>query len=155
MAVRIVLLSPEYDKAVVKKSNNHFIMTVNHGLYTKPLDEAAITNLTRLGYEPCGAIFWSEEEANKFISIKYAAFREKHGFRPPLHDELVTLIKYIEIDQAIEYLNRIESELIPMGKYDISKELALALHEIECVQADPVVFARVHKILEICGNENL
>jgi hypothetical protein len=155
MAVRIVLLSPECDKAVVKKSNNHFIMTTNHGLDDKPLDEAAIENFTRLGYEPCGAVFWSEEAANKYLSIKYAACREKHGFQPPLHDELVTLIKYIEIDQANEYLNRIESELIPMGKYDISKELALALHEIGCVQTDSEVLARVDKILEICSNENI
>ena len=155
MAIRILMVTENFERAVVKKGLDYFVMSAATGITGNAFKADAVAPFTKHGFEPCDRIFWEDEEARQFLATKYAEFCKKNGVLMPTHQELRELIKYIDIDNATKYLDSIENELIPSGKYDIAKEITQDLKEVDCVVSDPVVLARVEKILEICSNENI
>jgi hypothetical protein len=101
-----------------------------------------------------GAIFCNVVEAQQFLTNKYIEHVEQFGLPDPMHSDFRGLMRYISIDMTTKYLNMIERELIPHGRYRVAKALAHDLQNAESVISDPIYLARVVKILEICSNEN-
>jgi hypothetical protein len=154
-AVQILYTSISYDHAVVKIGGKEFVLDATRGLYGNPLvkDDTRYLGL-RYGYVSCGTVFWCVEDAQQFLTNKYIEHYEQFGLPEPMHSDFRGLMKYISIDMATKYLNMIEGELIPQGRYSVAKALAYDLHKAESVLSDPISLARVDKILEICSNEN-
>jgi hypothetical protein len=154
-AVKILYTSISYDHAVVKIGDNEFVLDATRGLYGNPLDKDDTRYLgLRFGYVSSGAVFWCVEDAQQFLTNKYIEHCEQFGIPEPMHSDFRGLMKYISIDTATKYLNMIEGELMPHGRYSVAKALAHDLHKAESVLSDPISLARVDKILEICSNEN-
>lgn len=154
-AVKILYTSISYDHAVVKIGDKEFVLDATRGLYENSLDEDDTRYLgLRFGYVTSGAIFCNVVEAQQFLTNKYIEHVEQFGLPEPMHSDFRGLIRYISIDMTTKYLNMIERELIPHGRYRVAKALAHDLQNAESVIGDPISVARVVKILEICSNEN-
>jgi hypothetical protein len=154
-AIKVMFLSPCCDDAIVRINGRHYIIHVTAGLDKRQLSEFNVEQIIgKLGYKKCGAIFWHVKDAQKFIANKYVEFYKQSGFTVPTHKDLTGLIKHIPLYIAINYLDHIENELLPRGRFDVAKTIAHDLHDVESIRNDPVVLGRVERILEICSNEN-
>jgi hypothetical protein len=154
-AVKILFTSPYFDDAIVRIGDKEYLLDASEGLDINPLLEMNVAHLVaKRCYQICGAIFWCIEDAQKFLRIKYVECYKASGLPEPTHESVRELIKYIDLNTAIDYLGRIENDLLPQGKYSVAKEIAQDLHEVDVVRQDPSVLARVERILEICGNES-
>src|SRR5674476_945854 len=120
-AVQILYTSISYDHAVVKIGVKEFVLDATRGLYGNPLvkDDTRYLGL-RYGYVSCGAVFWCVEDAQQFLTNKYIEHCEQFGLPEPMHSDFRGLMKYISIDMATKYLNMIEGELIPQGRYSVA-----------------------------------
>ena len=155
VAVRILFTSPYFDDAIVRIGGKEYLLDASEGLDINPLLEMNVAHLVaKRGYQMCGAIFWCVEDAQEFLRIKYVECYKASGLPEPTHESIRKLIKHIDLANASHYLDRIENELLPEGKYTVAKMMATGLHEADSVSDSPIVLARVEKILEICGNES-
>jgi hypothetical protein len=155
MTLRVILVTDDYSSAVVRKYNEYFVMSAFEGITKDAIPEHSVAAFTKHGFYACGAIFWEDEDARQFLAKQYVDTYKRSGNELPTHAELRELIKYIDAETAVSYLNRIENELIPSCRYEIAKEIAQDLKETDAVRTDPVILGRVNKILEICSNENI
>jgi hypothetical protein len=153
--VRILFTSPYFDDAIVRMGTKEFLLDVVQGLDETPLLEINVAYLVaKRGYQMCGVIFWCIEDAKAFLSTKYVEAYKEAGLPEYTHNDLMVLLKHIDLANASHYLDRIENELLPEGKYTVAKMMATGLHETDSVRNSPIVLARVERILEICGNES-
>lgn len=155
MAIKIMFISPTGDRAIVKRGDKQYILDLMEGLDVAPLPDVNFSHFViQLGYCECGIIFWSIKDAHTYLAAQRERYCTRAGIEIPARSALIELIKDIDIANANRYLDRIENELLPHGRYLIAKEIAQSLHAADAVQLNPVTLARIDKILEICSNEN-
>jgi hypothetical protein len=149
-SIKALLISPYCYQLILEIHNEKFVLTLN-GLNERPITDKMIEYFVKIGYQKCDAIFLALDGAKEFLARKYVDFHKTQGNPLYLNTELRELINYIDLDDVIKYLNMIEAELLPQGKYEIVKEMVMDLYNINCVHENLAVHARVKRILEICN----
>ena len=150
MVIELIAISKDKDRAFARIGSDIWLVSpfIQGCLLISDEEHAGYLLANRL-YIPCDKTFKLLTEAVKYLSDSYIEMNNTAGISKPTSAELRELIKYIDIDNILKYLDRMENELIPNKEIKTAKEIAIVLFDLDLVQQNPEICDRVTKIIEM------
>ncbi len=153
MEIKVVAIAPNDGWAFITKEDNMFLMrppyTSNHMIEAT---QKTVQNALHMhGFEVCDQSFDSWKEVIDFLKNKYVEAIKSRGIDFPSEDELGEILKYATDDVLVRFLERAEKELIPRGKREAARSIALDIMKLEKVKSDPKIHDKALSVFDKCA----
>ncbi len=155
MKTKIMAIAPSDGWAFIVKEDEIFLLRPPYISSNQiEVSEKDVENAIHLhGFEECDTICDSISEVVKFLKEKYVESMKKQSAGLPSSEELRELLKYANDEVLLQYLKKADEELIPDGKLNAAKSIALDIMKIEKVRTNREMYDLAVNILQKCKHE--
>lgn len=150
MTVKIIAIAPLDGWAYIERNDKIFLLEPPYDSNNiSPVSLETVENAVgKYGFEECEIILNNIDEIVSYITYQFVKSRNDIGMKIPSLEELKELLKYFPDNILLEYLRRINDELIPQGIFDGAEKLIRDI--IKFSEGKPEVYKKAIEILEIC-----
>jgi len=132
MTYRIIAISPFEGKAFVVEGEKTLFLAPPYK--TQDLQETSLIEVEKAvafyEYEPCEVTFERLSEVIRYLKNKCVKSFENKGIEVPTSDKLRELLRYADDDILQEYLKKSMEILVPEGKIEAAKNIAIDIIKI-------------------------
>lgn len=153
MEIKVIAIAPNDGWAFIIKEDEMFLMrppyTSNHMLEAT---QKTVQNALHMhGFEVCDQSFGNWKEVIDFLKNKYVEAIKSRGIDLPSKDELGEILKYATDDILLRFLERAEKELIPQGKREAARSIALDIMKLEKAKSNTEIHDKALRVFDKCA----
>lgn len=123
-----------------------YVMSESSEIPEKALEDAII----KYGFFSSGEQFANWTATIDFLRQQLVDTRHAAGLNIPESMTATDLVEYAPIEVLVDFLNRIEVEIIPQRLFDLADDILVAILANEAIVQDLSVTRRVTKLLQEC-----
>lgn len=151
MVIKIIAIAQKDGWAFISKDGKIFLVKPPYDMDDKievPIDVVA-EGINSYEFEEFSASFEKEDDLIQFVKDVYINSKEKNLIPSPSLDQLVELLDYSTDEILLNFLRRIENEMVNNGKYLEANNMINMLLKIKCIEQRAGVYQEILRLKNI------